>query len=243
MPSARGAGAVRFRLPWLHGDCLGVQNEPTSSSRHASVGPSSYKRAPGRAAGTSVQRSSSTGVASKLPKETTRIFLDVFKADPPQQPLVRDIHSPVTKCYLDRDGAAPFAVIAPKYAPARSHRQLPTVLAISGTSNGGASVAAVATRVPHLVASLTLVTGFVPDCLTDFRSLLTILTIRLYVGDKDEMGHCQALQGMHEQIDNAGGSAQLDILEGARHGNIGHYIDMGAFWDGLEAARWLEILR
>merc|ERR1719446_962686 len=57
-----------------------------------------------------------------------------------------------------------------------------------GTSNGGASVAAVAARAPNLVASLTMVTGFVPDTLTDFSRLLTILSIRLYVGDKDEMG-------------------------------------------------------
>jgi len=112
-----------------------------------------------------------------------------------------------------------------------------------GTSNGGTSVAAVAARIPHLVASLTLVTGEVPDSLVDFRPLRTIPAIRLYVGDKDEMGHYQALQDMYEEINKVGGTAQLHVLEGARHGNIGHYIDMASFWDGLHAARWMTILR
>merc|ERR1719408_404186 len=105
-----------------------------------------------------------------------------------------------------------------------------------GTSNGGASVAAVAARAPNLVASLTMVTGFVPDSLTDFSRLLTILSIRLYVGDKDEMGHCICLQEMEQQIRLAGAAADLVVLEGARHGNIGQFIDMEEFWRGLEAA-------
>jgi len=105
-----------------------------------------------------------------------------------------------------------------------------------GTSNGGASVAAVAAHTPNLVASLTLVTGFIPDSLTDFSRLLTILSIRLYVGDKDEMGHCDCLQEMEQQIRLAGATAELFVLEGARHGNIGLFIDMEEFWQGLEAA-------
>lgn len=323
MPNTR-VSAGRFRLPWLHGDILAPRTAPllsTASSRQASTAPLRDKRALDRAAaatGASAQRSSSTGASPKRPNETTKAFSfsELPKAEPRQKPLLTDIHSSTKRCCLDGDCAAPYAVIAPPYAPARSCRQLPTVLAISGeeqlhvsrfftawraekkdwqvvvplrvksgtpylfdaagvervvqlmerilesmdgevvpfgvesrkfhlvgTSNGGTSVAAVAARVPHLVASLTLVTGEVPDSLVDFRSLLTIPTIRLYVGDKDEMGHYQALQDMCEEIDKIGGTAQLHILEGARHGNIGHYIDMAAFWEGLQAARWMAILR
>jgi len=314
MPNTR-VSAVHFRLPWLHGDNLGPRTAPllsTASSRQASAAPLRDKRTLGRAA---AQRSSSTGASPNRPKEITRAFSEFPKPEPRQRPLVTDIHSPVKTCYLDGDCAAPFAVIASQFAPARGCRQVPTVLAISGeeqlhvsrfftawraekkdwqvvvplrvksgtpylfdadgvdrvvqlmerilskdgevvpfgvesrkfhlvgTSNGGTSVAAVAARVPHLVASLTLVTGEVPDSLLDFRSLLTIPTIRLYVGDKDEMGHYQALQDMHGEIDKVGGAAELYILEGARHGNIGHYIDMASFWEGLQAARWMAILR
>lgn len=112
-----------------------------------------------------------------------------------------------------------------------------------GTSNGGASVAAVAAHAPNLVASLTLVTGFIPDTMTDFSRLLTILSIRLYVGDKDEMGHYICLQEMEQQIHEAGAAAELFVLEGVRHGNIGLHIDMEEFWQGLEVARWKELLR
>merc|ERR550537_123168 len=136
------------------------------------------------------------------------------------------------RCILeDKEGLlAPFRVECRKFH-------------LIGSSNGGASVAAVAARIPNLVASLTLVTGFVPDSLTDFSRLLTILSIRLYVGDHDEMGHCICLQEMEQQLRRAGAAAELVVLEGARHGDIGQFIDMEDFWRGLEAARWMEMLR
>lgn len=106
-----------------------------------------------------------------------------------------------------------------------------------GTSNGGASVLAVAAKAPELVASLTLVTGFVPRGLHDLSPLAAIPDICLYVGDADEMGHCEALQELKQRLDSLTVPAELHVLPGARHFNIGHYIDMDDFWNRLEAAR------
>lgn len=112
-----------------------------------------------------------------------------------------------------------------------------------GCSNGGAAVAAVAARVPLWVASLTMVTGFAPYSLNDYKKLLTILSIRLYVGDMDEMGHHITLKDMEQEILQAGAAVDLVILAGAKHGNIGSHIDMNDFWRGLEEARWMEVVR
>lgn len=106
-----------------------------------------------------------------------------------------------------------------------------------GTSNGGASVLAVAAAIPHLIASLTLVTGFVPPHLSDLRSLKQIRLIRLFVGSADEMGHDKALIGLSDSLQELGVQCQLSVLEGAGHFNIGHSLDMEAFWSELEDAR------
>lgn len=104
-----------------------------------------------------------------------------------------------------------------------------------GTSNGGAAVLAAAAQAPELVASLTLVTGFCPKGLADFAPLKVVPSIRLYAGDLDELGHCEALARIKEKLDLTGAFAELFILEGARHGNVGHFIDMEEFWRWLAA--------
>lgn len=106
-----------------------------------------------------------------------------------------------------------------------------------GTSNGGASVLAAAVRAPELVASLTLVTGFIPAGTDDLGRLAGIPAIRLYVGDADNLGHDVALQDLKQRFDALAVPAELHVLEGARHSNVGQYIDMEAFWQGLEVAR------
>eukprot|EP00928_Gymnodinium_smaydae_P063996 TRINITY_DN47441_c0_g1_i1.p1 TRINITY_DN47441_c0_g1~~TRINITY_DN47441_c0_g1_i1.p1 ORF type:complete len:300 (+),score=58.26 TRINITY_DN47441_c0_g1_i1:88-987(+) len=106
-----------------------------------------------------------------------------------------------------------------------------------GNSNGGAAVLAVASRMPELVASLSLVTGFIPQELEDLSCLKTVPSIHLYAGDKDELGHNIALQGLSEQLEHCGVQAELHILPGVRHGNIGINIDKAAFWRTLEDAR------
>lgn len=112
-------------------------------------------------------------------------------------------------------------------------------LHLVGTSNGGASVLAAALRAPLLVASLSLVTGFAPEGLGDLAPLRAI-PCRLFAGDQDECGHDKALERLKEQLEEAGCAAELTIFPGARHMNIGHFLDMELFWRGLEAARCHE---
>jgi len=106
-----------------------------------------------------------------------------------------------------------------------------------GCSNGGAAVLAVAARAPHLVASLAVITGFVPKWLRNLSPLRSVPSIRLFVGDSDELGHTQAIETMKRKIERVGGSARHFVLQGAGHFNIGYYIDMPQFWQDLEALR------
>lgn len=106
-----------------------------------------------------------------------------------------------------------------------------------GSSNGGAAAVAVAARIPELVSSLTVATGFIPDSLQDFLPLAALPLVRLYVGDRDEYGHNTELAKLQRGIELAGGSVEFHLLEGAGHFNIGQAIDLEAFWDGFEGAR------
>lgn len=110
-------------------------------------------------------------------------------------------------------------------------------LHVFGSSNGGATALAAAVLMPERVASLTLVTGFVPDIVQDLTPLAAVPSIRLYVGDKDELGHCECLQELKVGIESAGGSAELLVIPGAGHTTIGRRIGPAFFWAGLEAAR------
>jgi len=86
-----------------------------------------------------------------------------------------------------------------------------------GTSNGGASVLALACRAPRLVASLTCVTGFDAGVETggkglDLSPLQQIPLIRFWAGELDELGHQRALAEIHhfgERGRRAGPQARL----------------------------------
>mmetsp|Transcript_71535 Transcript_71535/g.155415 ORF Transcript_71535/g.155415 Transcript_71535/m.155415 type:complete len:942 (-) Transcript_71535:64-2889(-) len=110
-------------------------------------------------------------------------------------------------------------------------------LHLVGNSNGGAAVLAVAARVPELVASVTVVTGFAPPGLTDYWPLRDISHIHFYVGDADELGHCAELQEVAIRLEAVGAQVDFTILPGAGHFNIGQAIDMETFWQELGAAR------
>ncbi|CAK0870595.1 unnamed protein product [Prorocentrum cordatum] len=110
-------------------------------------------------------------------------------------------------------------------------------LHLVGTSNGGATVLAAACRAPELVASLTLVTGFVPRPVRDVSTLSRVPLIRLYAGADDELGHQDALERLKLELDRVGVGAVLRVLPGAGHTTIGQHVDMGQFWAELEAAR------
>eukprot|EP00931_Biecheleriopsis_adriatica_P094631 TRINITY_DN68258_c0_g1_i1.p1 TRINITY_DN68258_c0_g1~~TRINITY_DN68258_c0_g1_i1.p1 ORF type:complete len:260 (-),score=38.39 TRINITY_DN68258_c0_g1_i1:62-796(-) len=106
-----------------------------------------------------------------------------------------------------------------------------------GASNGGAAVLALAAKLPEIVASLTLVTGFIPEWLEDLASLRAISSIHLYAGDQDELGHNIILEQLQQQLEDQAVKAELHILPGARHFNVGNYVDMEAFWEALVQAR------
>lgn len=106
-----------------------------------------------------------------------------------------------------------------------------------GSSNGGAAVLAAACLAPHLVASLTLVTGFIPDIVTDLSPLRHIGHIRLYAGSEDHLGHQIALTHLRDSLFELGIDADLRIIPGAGHGSIGRSLDLDEFWFELELAR------
>lgn len=110
-------------------------------------------------------------------------------------------------------------------------------LHLVGTSNGGASVLAAACAAPHLVASLTLVTGFRPDVVRDLEPLRQLPLVRFYAGEKDELGHQRALTAVANKAGALGIRTQLRILRGATHMTIGVHVNQGQFWEELEQAR------
>jgi hypothetical protein len=124
---------------------------------------------------------------------------------------------------LVRDDLTPFAVLS-------------DVFHLLGMSNGGAAVLALAAKVPTLVASLTLVTGYIPQ-LTDVQALRIISPIHFYVGDNDEMGHEDELRNARAEILSAGGTAHLHIVKGAGHFDITEHLNLKTFWGRFEAAR------
>eukprot|EP00930_Biecheleria_cincta_P035377 TRINITY_DN24335_c0_g1_i1.p1 TRINITY_DN24335_c0_g1~~TRINITY_DN24335_c0_g1_i1.p1 ORF type:complete len:288 (+),score=57.88 TRINITY_DN24335_c0_g1_i1:87-950(+) len=112
-----------------------------------------------------------------------------------------------------------------------------------GSSNGAAAALAVAAKLPELAASLTLISGFLPDGLEDLSSLRSIPSIHMYVGDQDEFGHDVMLQDLHEKLQDHACMSELQVLPGASHSNVGRHIDMTVFWQRLEAARAAATLR
>jgi predicted esterase len=106
-----------------------------------------------------------------------------------------------------------------------------------GSSNGGATVLALAAALPELVVSLTLVTGYIPDSLVDLTPLRALPIINLYVGDGDEMGHQERMEELNTVLQDTGVPTAFHLLEGAGHFNIGEYIDMASFWATLEGSR------
>lgn len=114
------------------------------------------------------------------------------------------------------------------------HRVEGRKLHLVGTSNGGASVLALAARLPDHIASVTLVTGFVPDCLKDLGPLRCVPRIRL-IGSKSDL---KTLQIAQDQLELAKAPVDdLQIVKGANHANVGQQLDMEAFWSWLEAGK------
>jgi len=119
-------------------------------------------------------------------------------------------------------------------------------LHLVGTSNGGASVLALACALPHIVASLTMVTGFIPEDVrkpTRLERLRTIPCIRLYAGSEDELRHNDALTELHELLKSVGVRSTLRILPVAGHMTIGNHIDQKEFWAELEGLRSWQVVR
>lgn len=116
-----------------------------------------------------------------------------------------------------------------------------------GTSNGGASVLAMATRQPSAVASLNLVTGFVPksvdpEMLQQLRFIEgadKVPWIRMFAGDRDHYKQDQELMALHARLENVldnRSGLQVQILPGVGHSDIGHNLDPDSFWSGFEKA-------
>ncbi|CAE8610482.1 unnamed protein product [Polarella glacialis] len=110
------------------------------------------------------------------------------------------------------------------------------VFHLAGMSNGGAAVLALAAKAPELTASLSLVTGFVPD-FVEVKALRTVSPIYFYVGDSDEMSHLELLRKAREGIKAAGGAVHLHVVKDASHFNIGEHLSLDDFWRRLELAR------
>mmetsp|Transcript_147903 Transcript_147903/g.411942 ORF Transcript_147903/g.411942 Transcript_147903/m.411942 type:complete len:354 (+) Transcript_147903:95-1156(+) len=107
-------------------------------------------------------------------------------------------------------------------------------LHLVGTSNGGASVLALAARKPDQIASVSLVTGYVPECLKDFGPLGRVPRIRL-MGSKQDRNN---LQDVLDQLELVRAPVDgLHIVSGANHTNVGEKLDMESFWSWLEASR------
>lgn len=116
-----------------------------------------------------------------------------------------------------------------------------------GTSNGGATVLAMATRAPSAVASLTLVTGFVPKSVDrDMLQQLNFIQgaekmpwIRMFAGDKDHYNQDKELKALHSKLEavmERRNGLELQILPGVGHSDIGHNLDPVSFWTGFEKA-------
>eukprot|EP00746_Dinoflagellata_sp_MGD_P104758 gnl/MRDRNA2_/MRDRNA2_43515_c0_seq1.p1 gnl/MRDRNA2_/MRDRNA2_43515_c0~~gnl/MRDRNA2_/MRDRNA2_43515_c0_seq1.p1 ORF type:complete len:288 (-),score=54.94 gnl/MRDRNA2_/MRDRNA2_43515_c0_seq1:218-1081(-) len=116
-----------------------------------------------------------------------------------------------------------------------------------GTSNGGASVLAMATHLPSAVASLSLVTGFVPnsigpEMLQQLRSVEgadKVPWIRMFAGDRDRYKQDKELLSLHARLENVldkKNGLQIQILPGVGHSDIGHNLDPDSFWSGFEQA-------
>lgn len=86
-------------------------------------------------------------------------------------------------------------------------------LHLVGTSNGGAAVLALAARLPDHIASITLVTGFVPDSLKDLRPIRRVPHIQL-IGSKQDS---KTLTVVQEQLELAEAVAEVRVVKGANH--------------------------
>merc|ERR1712232_506733 len=85
---------------------------------------------------------------------------------------------------------------------------------------------------PDRFASLTVVTGFVPDGLK-LGPLKAIPSIQL-LGSKDDSKHPDLVC---QRLEDAGAHAELQILKGSKHNTVGQHIDKAQFWEWLEGAQ------
>lgn len=115
-------------------------------------------------------------------------------------------------------------------------------LHLIGSSNGGATVLAAACAAPHLVASLTMVTGFIPETLLNFASLQHVPSIRLYAAGADTHDEL-ALGQVRDCVESVGAKVDFCVVPNAKHGNIGLFVDQTEFWAELERARSRELER
>lgn len=104
-----------------------------------------------------------------------------------------------------------------------------------------------ATRLPSAVASLNLVTGFVPNSvgpemlqrLSSIEGADKVPWIRMFAGDRDHYKQDQELMRLHAKLENVldnKNGLQIQILPGVGHSDIGHNLDPDSFWSGFEKA-------
>lgn len=105
-----------------------------------------------------------------------------------------------------------------------------------GLGAGGGAVTALAVCVPELVASLTVVKGFIPRTLTDpdLERLRRLPCIRMYLADGDERKWVAAMHKMKDRLDAVCVDADFQVYKGP---DITQLIDIGRFWQGLQLAR------
>jgi len=105
-----------------------------------------------------------------------------------------------------------------------------------GVSHGAASVLAAATHMPDRVASINLVTGFLPE-FCSLEAIRFVKHVHFYVGEEDEMGHREFLKDVSIKLKAAGGHPHTHVVKGASHYDITEHLDLEEFWRRLEAAR------
>eukprot|EP00930_Biecheleria_cincta_P046465 TRINITY_DN32045_c0_g1_i1.p1 TRINITY_DN32045_c0_g1~~TRINITY_DN32045_c0_g1_i1.p1 ORF type:complete len:407 (+),score=73.64 TRINITY_DN32045_c0_g1_i1:85-1221(+) len=105
-----------------------------------------------------------------------------------------------------------------------------------GVSHGAASMLGLATLQPERVASLSMVTGFLPT-FCSLEAIRSLKDVHFYVGEDDEMGHKEYLKDVSIKLKAVGGHPHTHVVKGAGHYDITEHLDLEEFWRRLEAAR------
>jgi hypothetical protein len=110
------------------------------------------------------------------------------------------------------------------------------VFHLVGVSHGAASVLALAAHSPERVASLNMVTGFLPE-FCSLEAIRFLKDVHFYVGEEDEMGHKEYLKDVSIKLKAAGGHPHTHVVKGANHYDITEHLDLEELWRRVEAAR------